>query len=297
MKKTSLKYSSEELFDKVNWELVNGKIQECSLLSWEFEEVSALVIAAFNKFAPKDFDSFERVSVERRFVYEVPERGSNPFIQYDVDEKEIVGLDLGRCIKGYIDIHAYERGDGFSDDKGKISGVIIDWKTTSNLDATWTHRQLDSWQGKLYARVTGARRVEFRGVQRDGRTRAVGYEWPTEAYDDGDVDNYVLQAVSLREQLWKSEVWPKHKPYACEAYGRKCDYHKFCRDGIGDQHHKLIQPKPFSYSGTETFFLCHERYRLDTLFSEEDFTNERANFGKAFHAGIAEAYLQLFGGK
>lgn len=297
MKKTSLHYSAEELFDKIDWEKVNAKIQEFKLLSWEYEDVANLVVTAFNRYAPKDFSTFSTVHVERQFIYEAPEFGSSPFIQYNTDISELVGIDVGRCVKGYIDIHAYEMGNGFNNtEKGVMQSVVIDWKTASNLDAVWRNRQVDSWQGKLYARVTGAKRVEFRGIQKDGRSAAIGYEWPTEAYNNGDVDNYILQAVAMREPLLKSEVWPKRMPFACEAYGRKCPYHKLCREEIGDQHQKLIAIKPFSYSGIDTFLLCPERYRLDAIFDDSDDEGSSAGFGKAFHTGIAEAYEQLFNG-
>lgn len=291
MKKNSLQYSSEELFERINWELVNSKIQEHKLLIFEYEEASSLVITAFNKFAPKDFANFHNVKVEGKFLYEAPEFGSEPWINYDREDSELVGIDLKRCIKGFIDLHAYE-----IDKDGMMSGVVVDWKTASNLDAVWRNRQFDSWQGKIYARVKGAKRVEFRGIQRDGRSTAISYGWPTSAYDNGDVDNYVLQAVSMREPLFRDKVWPKRMPYACEAYGRKCPYHALCRNESGDEHQSLIQVKPFSYSGMETFFLCPERYRLDALFADEEDSGSSAGFGKAFHAGIAEAYQQLFNG-
>jgi hypothetical protein len=214
-----------------------------------------------------------------------------PWIQFGVDEKTVAGIQLDRCIKGFIDLHAYEKGED-----GLFSRVV-DWKVSSSLDAVWRNRQTDSWQGKIYARVTGASKVEFRGIQRDGRSTSLSYDWPTKAYNNGDVDNYVLQAIAMRDSLRRSNVWTKRMPYACEAYGRRCPYHTVCRSEEGAKYEQLVQLKPFSYTGMETFFLCPERYRLDSFVEAEEEETSAAAFGKAFHAGIAEAYGQLFGVK
>ena len=216
-----------------------------------------------------------------------------------VEHKILVPLPgLNISISGVLDLQGKcnETGDlkQFSN-----SIYIADWKTSkSSLDSDWKTRLLDSWQWRIYSFALGAKVFSYRGLSRKGETREVIFEVPEN--NDQQVVEYLKGASLMMRPLLESnlEVYPRHMPFACKAYGRDCPHLLDCKDytmprkAVND-----LKDDPFkgylsiSYSQLEKLFLCPERMRRDMIADKGEDSSE-AGLGKCVHAGLENLYKQ-----
>ena len=258
------------------------------ILDLDLDKVSAEINAI--EAGQPDMPVYERQDV-RALVLIAAER----WLPYDLEEWDVQGIEESYdspTFRGILDLRVKYRGKlkAFADYAGAAG--IVDWKTTKGaLDADWANRYKYSWQWPLYAMAYPETRLfSFRGINRAGETREVIIEVPPEKAEEAR--RHMEQLRAMRDVLAGSAPWPKKMPSSCKAYGRECEFKDQCWSNVVVTG-EIDTKKPFSYSGSETFLLCPERYRLTQLsgYGEDD---EVLAFGKAFHRGIAEIYKQAF---
>lgn len=183
--------------------------------------------------------------------------------------------------------------------------VIIDWKTTKvALDARWMDRYVDSAQWRDYLACTGADLFVFRGVRRVSKV--------LETHDTREFildrslqpDLVPLHKVNLqgieaqRDALIDLNIhpWPQNRAN-CGDYGG-CPYKSDCDAGLKYiPAGNLEKGRALSFSRMTEFQQCAEKHRrsvLARIAQDEESTGPDAEFGSAFHRGIAEVYKQIF---
>lgn len=179
--------------------------------------------------------------------------------------------------------------------------LIIDWKTkdSATFDTRWVDDKRGSWQWRLYSMAEEATGFEYRGVSRaSDATKRVVLRVPE--YNKANCISYLNGIAGMLFILEPHPVWPRHKPYACNAYARPCPFLESCKnDEVPSNLVGQITAPPIHYTSAETFLLCPERYRLLTKLEEQ--SNNRVGeasrytlFGGAVHRGIAEIYTQAY---
>lgn len=266
----------EQLIASLDWAAINAKVLAMPLLSQaDRADLASMLLKACKKWVAPDTESLTVIGVEERFLLDC-RPGHAIQRMFAGDEAE---LSLGPYgVKGYIDLIGYGQ---------QIQ--LFDWKCTGSISEDQQNRLRDSWQWKLYCFATGATQFTYRSIQRDGRTKDTVLRWPGGGYDNADVEQHLRSVQILRESQQYHDVWPRHAPFACRAYGRDCDYVRQCRTNTAPR--QLIQLRPLSHSRMDTLLLCPERYRLDMLATEQDRTETA--LGKAFHVAAAEMYGQI----
>ncbi len=255
------------------------------------KDCAVMVLKAIKKWGPVDYLGLAIEGIEQRFAIEFPEHDPRepwrfvPHLDIDSEKSNSYGP---RSVKGFVDLVGTSQplADGTAGLR-----TVIDWKTTGSISTDQQDRVRHSWQGKLYGAVYQAQRVVFRSIQRDGRATELRYSWPSASYCDIDVCEHFGKALDLRETFRHADKWLQHAPSACGAYGRDCPYKVQCLINNAAPR-QSIELRPFSYSGAETFLLCPEKYRLNTIL-DGDKGNEDTDLGTAFHAGVAEAWTQI----
>lgn len=183
--------------------------------------------------------------------------------------------------------------------------IILDWKTKDSAfsDLTkWRNQYKDSWQWRLYSFAENAQIFEYRGISRaTGETKNITLK--VDENNSKNALNYLKTSRNLIQNLSETEVWPRHKPYACHSYNRECPFYNDCKfDRVPENLKGLIKIKPLHYSDLEVFYMCPERYRLLAKLQEkldleqmgESETSRYTRFGKAFHRGVAQIYIKAY---
>lgn len=273
------------LLEALDTDKIVEAIHAVSLKQCDYEDCIKMVLKSIRKWGPSDYLNFSITGIEERFSVEFPESGG--FIPHVGINSETSNLYGPRSVKGFVDLVGSRAGVAGSSPVVEV----VDYKTTGSISSDQQDRVRYSWQGRLYATVYGAQRVVFRSIQRDGRAVELRYDWPTKGYCDQDVCEYFGQALNLRETFRHQNKWLQHAPSACKAYGKDCPYRSICL--VNNQApRKLIELRPFSFSGSEAFLLCPEKYRLNTVL-DLDKGNDETDLGSAFHAGVQEAWTQI----
>lgn len=180
--------------------------------------------------------------------------------------------------------------------------LILDWKTSPGpLDANWKRKQEFSWQWRIYSLLYKAKYFSYRGLSELGSTREESFHVDEEstrmALDFLDESVYTIDRY-IREG---KTSWPKTWPKACfSKYEPKiCQYLDDCKNNTSPTTIPRFQN--MSYSRINTFWDCPEKARRQLLESQSSDSRlvqiqdpAILRKGKAFHAGIAEIYKQLF---
>lgn len=276
----------EALLVALDFDKIVEAIHTVKLKQDDYRDCAAMVLKAIKKWGPGDYLGLAIDGLEQRFAVEFPrvEFGKHqifvPHVGASSEESNSYGP---RSVKGFVDLTGIK--------VGTTVRKVIDWKTTGSISTDQQDRVRHSWQGKLYGCVYQAQQVEFRSIQRDCRATELRYEWPSQSYCDIDVCEHFGKALDLRETFRHQYKWLQHAPSACGAYGRDCPHKDLCL--VHNQApRKQIDLRPFSYSGSETFLLCPEKYRLNTVLQTND-SNDETDLGSAFHVGVAEAWGQI----
>ncbi len=274
----------EALLDLLDMDAVVEAIHSVDLKQPDYEDAATMVLKALKKWGPTDHDNLAIEAVEERSALELPATGGyRSHINISSETATLLGP---RSIKMFVDLVGVRRGLN-----GSSVREVVDWKTTGSISSDQQARLRYSWQGKLYGTTYGCQKIAFRSIQRDGRCVELRLNWPGAAYDDHATIEHYRQALAMRELMANEGRWLQHMPYACKAFGRDCEYRDLCC--VHNQAPvKLIEIRPFSYSGAEKFLLCPERYRLDTVL-DGDKGSEETSLGLAFHAGVREAWEQI----
>lgn len=269
----------ELLLEAIDMDKVVEAIHTVPLKQDAYRDCAVMILKSLKKWGVKDYLDLKITAIEERFAVEFPESGGMiSHLNIGSEESNQFGP---RSVKGFIDLGGYRSGEF----------EINDWKSTSSISSDQQDRLRHSWQGKLYGAVYQAQRVVFRSIQRDGRCTELRYDWPSKSYCDLDVCEHFGKALALRETFRNSDKWLQHAPSACGAFGRDCVYKELCL--VHNQApRKLIEIRPFSYSGVETFLLCPAKYQLNTIL-DLDKGSESTDLGTAFHAGVACAWQQI----
>lgn len=258
-------------FDKLDQEKIIKAIEsDLKLNPSDLSDIKACVWILGKTYGEKDFEELEILDVERKF--------EDPL-----------------CA-GTADILARIKNPKRLPKESKDSLIIIDWKTSGkqDLDTKWKYYYVYSWQWKIYSCFLKADYFEYRGISKSsGDTKEILIKVPEE---NRKLVEYYLQDINLmREQLTDNGPWPRHMPSACNQFGRECQYWNRCSKN--DIYYGLPEIEPFHYTNSETFMLCPERYRMDTLLSQEvgEYFNgsEDTRFGSAVHRGMQEIYSQI----
>lgn len=281
----------EVLVATIDWSKVNAVVLAAPLLSQaDRADLGSMLLKACKKWIAPDTDNLRVTGVEQRFLL----RSAPGFSVERVGATDGGEEALGEHgVKGYMDLVGWRRDFRVGDGGGVAidSQEIIDWKCVGTISDEQQTRLRDSWQWKLYCVATGATRFTYRSIQRDGRVKDTVLRWSSENYGNQEVENQLRMVQAMRSTLRYYDTWPRHAPFACRAYNRECDYVQQCR--AGTMPLKVIPLKALSHSRMETFLLCPERYRRDRLVEIETDRQETA-LGKAFHAAVAEIYMQIY---
>jgi hypothetical protein len=269
----------DTLLPLLNLELIAEKILKTegrALENHEFDDVKELCMIAGRRWLARDLEDLQIMGLEEEvFIEDIP-GARTPF-------------------HGFVDVWGVLTGKGtptLQPYAGRVA--IIDWKTTKNhVEASkgdWKQKMIASWQWQEYAVAKDARIFMYRGISTTYKT----------------TEEVILQTVpSTREEVYDHlggvyaarqalvdaglVVWPRRKPDSCGAFGRDCPYLKDCDEYTMPQ----VAPgdKALSYSSTNTFLLCPERHRRDSLTKDREETDSTI-VGQAFHRGMEEIYRQ-----
>ncbi len=259
--------------EKVAGAVVAYEENEPKMAEWDFEDAKRLIWLAAEKWLPRDLHEFILEATELKIIKEIP------------------GLD--RPFKGYLDLAGTVRGtiDPFVPFAGKK--FVVDWKTSKNtLGTDWRNRLIDSWQWMDYTEIYGADVFCYRGLSRNGTTAEVILKVPQT--NGKEVIQLLTSVGSQIKALDDGDfpVWPRNKPFACNAYGRECDFYQDCQEYTMPQS-PIPKDKMLSYSFLNNFMLCNERARR-TAIGERDAGTDETNFGVATHRGLAELWRQAY---
>jgi hypothetical protein len=222
-------------------------------------------------------------------------------VPFDLAEgNEVIGIEVERerdGLKGITDLTVIRTPEELR---------IIDWKTTGSVDAKWASVHTKGWQGGWYGYIwepeAKGRKivVEFRGLERGtGKWRVLPIEITKELLDET-----YGNATRVRK-LRSDDIWAGHirfGGYTCHSFGRSCEYlGDACNANLNMSYDemKALDSSPISPTSAERIRTCPHKntlYQLDKLRKVEQTgggSNEKADYGNAFHSGIAEVYKQL----
>jgi len=245
--------------------LTNPDGSEAQLLSYDYEDVKAMIFAAAEKWLGRDLAQLTNVQTEQEF------RSTN-LCRYPV--------------RGFIDLNGIYAG-------GELRGkrLVADWKTSEGeLDINWQNRLFGSFQWPLYARELNADFFSYRGISRKCKTREVFIEVPRFA-----ITQVERQFRLVGEQIHATAtepVWSMKKPSSCGAYNSVCQFLNECQTDTMPQYGLVEEEISLSYSGMDRFQLCPEKFRRVAKTTDEGTDSTR--LGSAFHRGIEEVYRQSF---
>lgn len=253
--------------------LTDREGKEVTLAKYDFDDAVRLTWIAAEKFLARDLYEIELEGLEIRKDMMV---GIHPFKSF---------LDVAGTTRGLI--------DPFKPFAGKP--VIIDWKTTKNdlkNPSEWRRRLLDSNQWMCYSEVYKAAVFIYRGLSRNGSTAELIINVPESNSKEAleYISGVGVQVNALRDGGY--EVFPRNRPFACNAYGRECQYKDDC-DEYTMPRQVLSPDKQLSYSFMNTFLLCPERARRESLVTD-GLGSDDTLFGQCVHSGIAELYKQAY---
>ena len=285
------------VWDSLDHVKIREAIEQPGVSLYDAEEAREVVFAAAYRWLLEDLEQLTVDSVEQELV--TPDTN----FKFVLD---MAGTFTGKGTK----IIQYDDRKYSPAALTKFRGAKynLDWKTTKkNLDARWQDSYEGSWQWRDYLAETGAEYFVYRGIKRRSKpedeveTREFCIHRSVQP-DLVEVHKINLTGTeAMRDALIdRNEVpWPQYRPSGCKAFGRACPYTDDCAAGLqfiplGN----LTKGRALSYSRKEEFALCPERHRrsvLDKLaLAEEGNSGPEAEFGKAFHRGIAELYRQAF---
>lgn len=249
---------------------------------FDFQDCKEVVWTAGEKWLARDLQEFTLESVEKKVVTDLagPEY---PFKCF---------LDVCGEIRGTM--KPFNTSTAMYPNGFKGLKYIIDWKTSKNtLGTEWKARLLDSHQWPLYSEVYGASLFVYRGVSRkDMSTQEVLIPVPPTNSQEvlHQLKSLGCQLNALRNEHF--QVYPRNKPFACNAYGRECQFYESCIQ-FKMPWGEIPLDKPLSYSFMQDFMLCQERARRKVLAEGFDYYEE-TTFGKRAHAGLAELWSQAY---
>lgn len=243
----------------------------------QLEAVRQGIFAANEKWLVRDIYEFKLDSIEERFEVDTFSNG-------------------GQAVKGFIDLSGTLNGTQAPFGAYAGGGFVLDWKTSDRpLTTDWKNRQVDSWQWPLYAAIKGAALAIYRGYSwGDGDTREIIIKVPD--WNLNSVREQYGSVLELRRTLVMGgyEVWPQHKPTACNMYGEECPFYSDCYDY--SMPRQKMDVRPLSYSRVSDFMLCPEKARRMELLEIDNargYQTKRTAMGQAFHRGVAEVYRQV----
>src|SRR5574341_793848 len=172
----------DSLLASVNMEAVAQAIAQTrsgnALPDYEFEDAKRAVWLAAETWLPRD-------NVE--------------FLVTGIEERQEVCLGA-TPVKGFLDIIGQTNGLIPALTPYANSHFVLDWKSAAgSLDTAWRERLLNSWQWRLYCRMTGARLFFYRGVSRTGETKELIIETPET--NSAEVEQFFSQIAAMREPL------------------------------------------------------------------------------------------------
>ena len=258
-----------ESLNEIDWQKVEAAVLKApeELLSYDYEDVKAMIFAAAEKWLPGDLKSLGKVQTEQPFNV----------------------TSLGRYpVRGFIDLlGVYTRGEYLN------AGLVADWKTSDGeLDVAWQNRLVNSFQWKLYSYITGAEYVSYRGINRRCKTREVFIKVPAFALEQA-ARHFSLVSAQIHTLANTATVWPQKMPGSCGAFNSTCQFLNECQTDTMPRFPLLDEEIGLSYSGADRFLLCPEKFRRVAKCADEG--NDSTRLGNAFHRGIEAVYRMAFG--
>jgi hypothetical protein len=253
----------------IDWSRVEAAVlgdKPSEILSFDFSDVKTMIFAAAEKWLATDLKTLSNLQTELPF--NISSLGQFP-------------------TRGFIDLSAvYTHGELSG------AGLVADWKTSDGeLDVNWQSRLVGSFQWKLYAYVTGAKYISYRGVNRKGKTREVFIKVPEFAIEQA-VRQFRLVSTQIAGMV-NEDVWTQKMPSSCGAFNSTCQFLNDCQTDSMPRY--VLNPAEIglSYSGMDRFNLCPEKFRRVAKTADEG--NESTRLGSAFHRGVEEVWRQAFG--
>lgn len=261
------------VFEQIDKDQLIKAIEKDSILDAEtLADAKSCVYILAKKYGDRDFEELEITAVEKPFT-------------------------VDNLIAGTCDLIGTIRKPKFlpADSIGKK--IVFDWKTTAkqDFDTKWKNNYINSWQWKIYSWATADDYFEYRGISRtSGETKEILLKVDV-VKNHLSVSKYLQNVEHMRRVLQGMDPYPRHMPYACNAYNRECP---FLEDCLSDKLVRILDYKePLHYTSIETFLLCPERYRREALleqeFGRDKVGSESTRFGTAVHNGMQNFYTQL----
>lgn len=264
----------------LDWDKIREKVAGFVSSPASTDAANGAVREAVERWLERDMGNLEILGIEKTLFSSFP--GVSLPVKITVDL-------LGRVKPG--------AKPPYSKYAGKM--IVVDWKSTAGeLNSVWADRLWNSWQGRIYAAVTGASLVEYRGISyKDGfKLRPMLID--EAGGNASDVPVFLAGVDRMHSALVQSglRVWPQNMPGVC-MYGGGCEYKDRCLSGAVIPGQYIPAPEDaLSYSRIMELLKCPEKYRNSRLnpSTEVDQRPEIA-MGHAIHAGLAEAYSQASG--
>lgn len=281
MADVELSPAMEDFLDRHNKE-ITGAIEAAGpndrkLTDYEVVTVKNMVVRAAGEWLEDDRKSLGIFTIEKNVEI--------PFDYADVCNPPL----LFKRARGIVDISGFYRG---KEKRFWDFPFVLDWKSSrSTLDAKWVSRLVDSWQWRMYAHALKAKVVIYRGIS-ECTAREFLIEVPDTNSDE--VVEYLRGVWSMRQTLIDAEmqVWPRHMPGGCMAYGRQCPFYQDCVSY--SMPPQAIESKAISFSEIENFMICPERSRR-AIIAQGTSGSDESYTGVAFHRGIAKVYELAYG--
>jgi len=266
----------------LDWDTIHSRMDNLCRNPGDFYDAKRLVVLAVDKFLPRDLVEFDLISLEETTFHQPPPL-TLPIRQT---------TDIRARFKGRFPTYAPYKGHE----------ILLDWKTTGGeLNTEWRRRYLHSWQWRIYSHFSPrVRAFAFRGLSRSTYdVTELMIEVPKT--NGEEVTHYLTSSELLLRSQQERDIWVRHMPWACKAYGRVCPFVESCLQYTMPRG--TVDNIPYmGYTLYESFHLCPERFRRNQIVAEigvergllDSEVSDETLIGTAVHEGLKEVYSQAF---
>lgn len=259
------------IFSKIDWDVVSREIRDGLPEPSCADDLFFVVRETVERFLPGDARNFTLEGVELNSITQLQ----------------------GVPVKATADL-VFRVRENAEEPYRNFAGqrLVVDWKTTRNLDYIWAARHKRSWQCRLYSAIFNARLFEYRGIQLHTPLPKFRPLLLDIGEDHSRLYSFLAGIQTLRDSMLSLPVWPQVFSDVCNS----CDFQKRCESGQ-EPKGQVSPDTPLSYSRISQFLKCPESYRQEYVLPEPEgrlSMSQPIYIGQAVHRGLAAAYAMAF---